>query len=1398
MLLFKLGCLNMRVAPILISICCLTVSWFNHAVEDTEVITVQGTRLGINTAFIEEMMAINAIELRQQHLNYTLSLNRDIVYDPGRSGQDTQCAPQEGNPVLIATGVKVETVNDIVSYGQHPLVLTRHYSSGASYFQPGMGMGWRLNHQVHLDTQGEHITAYYPTSRLSFTQVQYDVDLPGYATPKTVAYSQDGRNVIFAALNNTRWVMHREDDVTEIYNAQGQLLRRVFSRFPVHFAQDGSMVSQGVHHDYQYAGRALQSVMHSNADTLIFEWTNERITRVIGPNQVTVSYAFDDNAELSQVTGLDGNTIRYHYEQYYAYMLTGQSLNGQRIAHYTYDERSRRYSASEHLDGHYRYRFSYHWKGTQQTTTVTNPLGHEVTHTFDNINGIQRRIKISQNSSINCPQASAHSTYNAKGQLTRQTDWRGTHTDYHYDSQGILVSKVLASGTSDARTEYFVIEELDKTQGTSRYTHITPTLTQMTEYNGYGHMTQRQVTSETHTLQTIYTNTYQANGLMTEQHIAYPNGTSVTRIYGPKGYLSQRQDSVNGTTEYRNYTALGLPQTIVYPYGMTEQLRYDDNGRILYRARVPSALMTDSGDAAPEFGQSVAYGYNARGRLISATPSHGQAVTHAYDKNGLRTLSEYQHRNERYRTRYQYDRLGNMTQIQHFDPDAPKQVCHYEWETGESFCYTDMQPVLRYEQHFEYASNGRLYRVKDHDDNVLAMYHYDANGNRVTFTDGHHHATTYRYNRHDELIGYTDGNGDAVKINHSDAGVTMMTDANGNATHYARNGLGLAQRIHSPDASQSDYFYHPNGQLAEHIDANGNSTSYDYDAGQLTHIHTPTHRHTLSYDTFGRLTYASTGEVTLAYQYNATGQLASQTLRQGYARYTTQWGYDAQQRLSSLTYPSGHRLQYDYQDNGQLAKISVTYNGKTQTVIDGITQSPNGPLRQFRYGNQLMQNFAYDKQHRLTFIGVSGKASSGNSHTLQHDSLVYDANAQIVQIDDGVDSRQDQTFAYDDAGRLRLASSTSYGVKKYQYDANGNRTALMGTRKARYVYASDSNRLTQITQYGRTRRLTHDENGDLISDTPAFGATRQYQYNAQNQLTASQSGSQSTQYRYDPRGYRFSKARASHATKYFNYSPDGVLLSESGNKIYIYFAGRVVAMMHGSQLYFVHSDHLGRPERITDQQQTTQWQAKLMPFDRSVIYASSAIEEFNLGFPGQYYDKESGLWYNIHRYYDASTGRYITSDPIGLAGGMNTYVYAIGNPVLFTDPRGLVVKLCSNELNAGPPISPDTINPLRHDFLVINGQSFGFYPKTDSYSNLIYGQGRISSDDELNSKCKTLVEDNSKDKQVLNAIEKVGKPQYSVLAAGYPSKLSIGLMISGARNCQSWVSDVLIEAKINQ
>jgi len=84
----------------------------------------------------------------------------------------------------------------------------------------------------------------------------------------------------------------------------------------------------------------------------------------------------------------------------------------------------------------------------------------------------------------------------------------------------------------------------------------------------------------------------------------------------------------------------------------------------------------------------------------------------------------------------------------------------------------------------------------------------------------------------------------------------------------------------------------------------------------------------------------------------------------------------------------------------------------------------------------------------------------------------------------------------------------------------------------------------------------------------------------------------------------------------------------------------------------------------------TVWSATYDAFGRATVDSASTVTN-NLRYPGQYYDAETGLHYNWNRYYDPVTGRYSTSDPIGLEGGINEYVYAIGRPIYWIDPYGL-------------------------------------------------------------------------------------------------------------------------------
>ena len=107
-----------------------------------------------------------------------------------------------------------------------------------------------------------------------------------------------------------------------------------------------------------------------------------------------------------------------------------------------------------------------------------------------------------------------------------------------------------------------------------------------------------------------------------------------------------------------------------------------------------------------------------------------------------------------------------------------------------------------------------------------------------------------------------------------------------------------------------------------------------------------------------------------------------------------------------------------------------------------------------------------------------------------------------------------------------------------------------------------------------------------------------------------------------------------------------------------------------SKYYFYQNDHLGTPQKMTAVNGAVVWSAKYSSFGEAEVEPTSTVEN-HLRFPGQYFDGETGLHYNWHRYYDPDAGRYLTPDPIGLTGGINPFVYSYNHPVNYTDPYGL-------------------------------------------------------------------------------------------------------------------------------
>lgn len=487
------------------------------------------------------------------------------------------------------------------------------------------------------------------------------------------------------------------------------------------------------------------------------------------------------------------------------------------------------------------------------------------------------------------------------------------------------------------------------------------------------------------------------------------------------------------------------------------------------------------------------------------------------------------------------------------------------------------------------------------------------------------------------------------------------------------------------------------------------------------------------YDTYGKLTKVEHSQTQdgkipgIQYQYTDTGLVASETTAPiPNQDYTTAYTYDDKDRIKSVTLPEGITLHYHYNTHSQVTQID--YQTPTSTLWQTLTSKWNKVFNKDK-GNTLLSNIQADSTRGL--LGLK----HANDSTV---SQVYDGKARLIDKHDhstqtklNYDKQTGEIISIDNDGNIKTIDKIT---SAYQYDANGNRikhTPTTNQSNTHYTYEPNSDRLSRIENDNAIIVYQYDQVGNPITITTTSKQdntvnTRQLDYTPDGQIKSIKDNDKLiATYQYNHLRQRIAKTtyddkqNIKDTTQYL--WDKGLLSAEiKDNKItrrYVYLDIMPVAVLdygydskgklNKTKVYSIHTDRIGTPKAITNQNQETVWSIEMDAFGETKSIDSQSGFEFNLRFAGQYYDDETGYHYNYHRYYDPSIGRYLTSDPIGLNGGsFNTYSYVDNEVWRAVDPWGLYTVFIGGAADAEPflgqgptKIMNDLKNHFRDNYL---------------------------------------------------------------------------------------------------
>lgn len=953
----------------------------------------------------------------------------------------------------------------------------------------------------------------------------------------------------------------------------------------------------------------------------------------------------------------------------------------------------------------------------------TDFAGHMTRYNYD----LSRNLEISRTEGLNADGSPTPAT------RTTTTVW---HPQWHlptlvqeYAGESASGSPLkITSHSYDSHGNSILTTETDPNLGTSRATSTSITYSAAVP----GLILQKVVNGPRTDVSDITTYDYYPHDASCAASSAAPIPDPVTGIappnYGCRGQLRQIINALGHITRYDRYNHHGQVEQITDANGTVSTSRYDLRQRLIQHT-VDGQSSHYSYDPAGQLlrhtrpdGSYSEYSYDAAHRLIAISDNLGNRVEYTLDASGNRTATRQINadgstarqqdwhydaldRIERSvlggssQQEYTYDANGNLTGI----TDGRGKLTRFNNDTLDRRT-TSTDPLTGITQ--------TRYNTLDHTTEIQTpngastQYSYDALGQLLQETSPDRGTQHYSY----DLAGNRRTSQDARGIT-----VNFQWDALNRliALSYPNP---AENRSYTWDQLPDSSCAHGIGRLCQVTDAGG-STRFSYDArGNLirqTRLEAGASLVTLyQYDSADRLLSTSlpTG-ATLNLQRQADGNIRQIDSQKGTTNTTLVRDIQTNALGQTLrqTVGSGFTETYSFNLLGYLAHLNQlpSSGGGGTPPVESDADIPTLPewgailmaallllINRHRWHGQ-RNRLGHHQTFLLALLTGLCLLPQSMPTAWADTTLEYDENQNIIRrtTPQGITD-----YGYDDLNRLNMEA----GPKANQsigYDANGNR---ISDGNASYSHSPQSNRLLSIngqpvtldaagyTLSARGLGFVWNQAGQLQevrqgSVTGTLLATYTYDYRNRRSrkvtTAAAPQGFGTTLYVYDQADHLLAEIEPP-GTPLVSYvwkddTPIAVILHPRGQQR----ANPAMALPADDVTVYLETDHLGTPRAAKDSAGRTVWRWESEAFGNSPAQTDPDGDgikvEIPLRFPGQYYDAESGLHYNHHRIYDAAMGRYISSDPIGLEGGNNTFAYVEGNPLNDTDPLGL---------NAGKPI----------------------------------------------------------------------------------------------------------------